>query len=426
MMQKSDSIPYWWDAAPPEILPEQVVQPVCDMVIVGAGYAGLSAALVAARAGRSVQVFDKQRPGEGASTRNGGIASGNLAVGFSKLVKSVGEERAIQVYREGVTARTGLAEFLQEEAIDCDFKMVGRFTGATSPKDYDDLGRQSDVMNRHLDIGGYLVDRASQHQEVGSDHYFGGLVRPDIGGLHPAKFQAGLLAKVLAAGATVHGETAVTGISRDGDKFDVGTVRGKVRAGDVIVATNGYTDKSNKWLRRRLIPVLSRMIATEPLAPGILDQLMPKRRMLGETSRLFHYFRPSPDGTRILFGGREGSFDGLLRADLGRIFPQLEDIGISHAWSGYIAFNLDYLPRLFVRDGVRYAVGFCGSGVVWAWWLGRQAALQAVGDSSAGTTLTCDPPRAIPLYSGNPWFLPLSIAWYGLEDRLHGRNKSIS
>ncbi len=421
MTQKSNSRPYWWEAAAPATLPEQPVRPACDLVIVGAGYAGLTAALVAARAGRSVQVFDKQRPGEGASSRNGGIASGNLQIGLSKMIKKLGQERAVEVYREGISARQGLARFLQEEAIDCDYKPVGRFTGATSPKDYDDLGRENDVINRHLDLGAYLVDRAGQHQEVGSDHYFGGQVRPDIGGLHPAKFHAGLLAKALAAGAQVHGETAVMGVMRDGDTFDVATVRGKVRAGQVIVATNGYTDKSNKWLRRRLVPVPSRMIATEPLAPGVLDQLMPKRRMLGETSRLFHYFRPSPDGTRILFGGREGSFDGLLRTDLALIFPQLEDVGISHAWSGYLAFNLDYLPRLFVRDGVHYAVGFCGSGVVWAWWLGQKVALQAIHDPSAGSAFACDPPKPIPFYSGNPWFLPLSIAWYGFEDRLHGR-----
>ncbi len=427
-MPKSSIEPYWWDDAPLRVLPEQPVQAASDLVIVGAGYAGLSAALVAVRAGRSVQVFDRMIAGEGASSRNGGIASGNLAVSLQKMIKTLGRERAVAIYREGITARLGLAAFIEHEGIACDYAPVGRFTGATSRKDYDGLGRTADLINRHLDLAAYVVSRQQQHREIGTDYYFGGLVRPDIGGLHPAKFNAGLLAKVVAEGGIVHGETAVTGVVREGGKFDVGTARGCVRAGNVIVTTNGYTDQSNRWLRRRLIPIPSRMIATDPVAPEVMARLMPKRRMCGETNRLFHYFRPSPDGRRILLGGREGVFKDTpdafadhLKADLNRIFPELTAVGISHSWSGNIAYNLDFLPRLFVRDGVRYAVGFCGSGVIWAWWLGRQAGLQAIGDRSAASLFNCDPPKALPLYNGRPWFLPLAIGWYGLQDRLKGR-----
>jgi len=428
MTINTNGTPYWWEAAPPSVLSETPVRATCDLAIVGAGYAGLTAALVAVRAGRSVQVFDRQRPGEGASSRNGGIASGNLQIGISKMIGSLGVKRAVEIYGEGVKARHGLAAFLEDEGIDCDFKPVGRFTGAMSREDYDILGRETDLINKHIAVGAYMVERADQQQEIGTDYYSGGQVRPDIGGLHPAKFHAGLLGKVLKEGGIVHSETPVTGIRRDGAEFDVGTTRGTVRAGHVVVATNGYTDKANKWLRRRMVPVPSRMIATEPLAPDVMGRLMPKRRMLGETSRLYHYYRPSPDGSRILFGGREGSFEngsnafaGKLKADLDRIFPELESVGMSHSWSGNVAFNMDFLPRLFVRDGVRYAVGFCGSGVVWAWWLGRQAGLQVVGDRTAASTFTCKPPMAIPFYAGKPWFLPLSIGWFALQDRLKGR-----
>jgi glycine/D-amino acid oxidase-like deaminating enzyme len=422
--------PYWWEAATPRALPQKKLTATCDVAVVGAGYAGLSTALVLARAGRSVQVFDKQRPGEGASSRNGGIASGNIRMGFGKMVDVMGLEAALQIYREGKMAREGLEAFVASENIDCDFKPVGRFTGAIHPTHYDAQGREADRLNKHLGIDAEMISKSDQHKEVGSDLYHGGMLRPDIGGLHPGKLHAGMMETAIKAGVTVHGETAVTGIRRDGKGFEVETARGRVKATNVIVATNGYTDNSNRWLQRRLVPVPSRIIATQPLSPETMARLMPKRRMHGETRHLYHYYRPSPDGTRILFGGRErawgggsGEFATNLRADLGEIFPELADVPLSHNWFGFVAYNLDYLPRMFERDGVHYATGFCGSGVVWAWWLGSKLGFKLIGDAKADTAFSCDPPSAVPFYTGTPWFLPAALFWFGLQDRFGGLSK---
>jgi len=422
--------PYWWDAAPPRRLQETPLTESCDICVVGAGYAGLSAALVLARAGRSVHVFDKQRPGEGASSRNGGLASGNIRMGFGQMIQTMGLEAALRVYGEGKVARQGLAAFLDAENIDCDYQPVGRFTGAYRPSHYEAQGREADLLNKHLDVGARMVPRADQHQEIGSELYHGGMARQDLSGLHPAKFHAGLLETAIKAGVTVHGETAVNGTRHDGDGFEVETVRGRVKAKQVIVATNGYTDNADRWLRRRLVPVPSRMIATQPLPPETMARLMPKRQMLGETRSLYHYFRPSPDGTRVLFGGRErawGSnnddFARSLLADLAEIFPELADVALSHTWFGFVAYNLDHLPRLFERDGVHYATGFCGSGVVWAWWLGSKLAFKLMGDAKAETAFACAPPSAVPFYTGNTWFLPATLLWYGLQDKFGAMSK---
>ncbi|HDL16314.1 MAG TPA: FAD-binding oxidoreductase, partial [Rhizobiales bacterium] len=359
--------PYWWEAAEPRRLPETPVAAACDIAVVGAGYAGLSAALVLARAGRSVQVFDKLRPGEGASSRNGGLASGNIRMGFGEMIEAMGLEAALRFYREGKIAREGLADFIATEKIECDYQPVGRFVGAAQPSHYEAQGREADRLNKHLGTDAAMVPRSEQHREIGSDFYHGGMLRPDLAGLHPAKLHDGMLDRAIEAGVTVHGETAVTGIRGDGGGFEVETARGRVRAKQAIVATNGYSDNSDRWLRRRLVPVPSRMIATRPLPPETMARLMPKRRMLGETRQLYHYFRPSPDGTQILFGGRErvwrgekNEFAAGLRADLGEIFPELADVPLSHSWYGFVAYNLDYLPRLFEREGVHYATGFCG------------------------------------------------------------------
>ena len=238
---------YWWNDAPPTRRAQAPVAPACDAVIVGAGYTGLSAAITLARAGRSVQVFDKDRPGEGASTRNGGITSGNIRPSFAEMSRRFGEPRATAILAEAKVAREDLYRFIAEEKIDCDFALSGRFSGASAPEDYERLAREAERLQRTLGIESYAVPRSEQRSYLGTDLYHGGSVRMDTGGLHPAKLHAEMLRVALAAGATVHGETAVIGVRGGGAGYEVETARGRVQARDVIVGTNGYTDRSDRW-----------------------------------------------------------------------------------------------------------------------------------------------------------------------------------
>ena len=417
--------PYWWEAAPLADAGDGAVPRETDVAVVGAGYAGLAAALTLARAGRSVVVFDAVAPGEGASRRNGGICSGNLKYRFAELIDKMGLETAKAIYEEGIAARQHLARTVADEGIDCDFELVGRFSGASRPRDYERMGGETDLLNKHVGGGAYMVPRAEQHRELGTDLYFGGQVRPDIGGLHPGRFHAGLLARAREAGARVVGHTPVLSISGETRAFTVATRRGALRARDVIVATNGYTGAATPWLRRRVIPVQSQIIATEPLAPELMERLMPKRRMVGDTRNLYNYYRPSPDGRRVLFGGRAGAnradprLSGRhLYRNLVEIFPDLDGVVVTHSWSGLTGHTFDLLPHLSLHEGIHYATGFCGSGVVWAPWLGRKAALRILGDADADTMFDRFPFRSRPLYYGRPWFIPPIIVWYGIKDRL--------
>ncbi len=421
---------YWWQAAPLATLPPKPVDPTCDVAIVGAGYTGLSAAITLARAGRSVQVFDKMRPGEGASTRNGGITSGNLRPSHAKLAQKFGPAAADAIHDESKAAREDLYRFLADEKIDCDFKMVGRFSGAFAARDYDKLAREADRLHQTLGIESYAVPRNEQRDYLGTDTYHGGSVRMDIGGLHPAKLHAGMLRVALEAGVTVHGETAVTGIERKGQGYAVTTSRGTTVASDVITGSNGYTDQSDRWLRRRLVPVRSRIIATAALSPNLMGELMPRRMMCGETRELHYYYRPSPDGTRILFGGRDGTISGdpqwpteALRKALVSIFPVLDNTPIEHSWFGHVAMNIDMIPRIFARDGRRYAAGYCGSGVVWARWAGQKAALQVLGDDAGKSSLDFRPPPAVPLFNGTAWFMPAVFAWMQTKDWISSKRR---
>ena len=421
---------YWWREAPVGSEPQQPADPACDVAIVGAGYTGLSAAITLARAGRSVQVFDRQKPGEGASTRNGGIASGNLRPSHATLVRRFGEAGAEALQREAKLAREDLARFIADERIECDFALTGQFKGASASGDYEGLAREADRLRQMLGIEAYAVPRAEQTACLGTDYYRGGAVRMDIGGLHPAKFHAGMLRVAKEAGASIHGETAVGRISPEGAGFLVEPARGLVRAREVILATNGYTDSVDRWLQRRMVPVRSRMIATAPLSDNLMKTLMPRGMMCAETRKLHYYYRPSPDGTRILFGGRDGTIAGdpawpiqSLRRAMVDVFPELSDVDVAHSWFGHVAMNRDNLPRVFSHQSKRYACGYCGSGVVWARWAGRKVALQLLGDKDARSELDCRPPPAIPAYNGTPWFMPAVFAWFTIQDKIARRGE---
>ncbi len=191
------------------------------------------------------------------------------------------------------------------------------------------------------------------------------------------------------------------------------------------MGVNGYADEGTPWARRRLVPVTSQIIVTEPLSPNLMATLMPKGRAVGESRKLLNYYRPTPDGKRILFGGRAGALSDspqekarVLKAMMTGVFPELADVEISHVWWGNVAYTFDYLPKLAERDGALYANGYCGSGVVWARWLGEKAAYRLLGDRErARTWFAEDPFQTRPLYNGKPWFLPPLLTWYAIKDR---------
>ncbi|WP_044870111.1 FAD-binding oxidoreductase [Pseudomonas sp. LFM046] len=420
------STPYWWESAPVMPLQSQPLARMLDVAIVGAGYAGLSAGLALAREGRSVAAFDAMNPGEGASSRNGGMTSGSIRPDYVTITRRFGERKAMEVEAEGKVARDFLYDFISSERLECDFQLVGQFKGAIGFEQYEKMARGAEALAKKLGIEAYAVPYAEQRNYVGTDFYRGGTVRMDIGGLHPAKFHAELLRVALASGVTVHSSTSVISIERDGSVFRVKTSAGTVQARQVLVCTNGYTDGAVPFLRRRLVPVRSRMIATEELAPELMARLMPKQMMMIEGRQLGFYYRPSPDGKRILLGGRDSSRTGdpeapklYLRQGLVSLFPELANVRLSHSWFGNVAMNRHMLPRIFEKDGIVYATGFCGSGVVWGPWIGMRAAHKLMGNNErARTTFDFAPPPAIPFYRGNPWFLPVMIGSYRIQDRI--------
>lgn len=416
--------PYWWDAAPltdsdPTPLPGRA-----DVVVVGAGFTGLSAAHTLARGGRDVVVLDRQRAGEGASSRNLGLMSGALKISFASLMEKTGLSNALALYGESARAREYLKQLIEEEKIECDVLPSGRYTAAVSPRHYETLARQAQLNTKHLDLTSFAVNRAEQNSEVGGDHFHGGVVDEDISSFHPGKYHAGLLASVNASSAAVHPLTEVQSLDRTHDGFEVVTSRGPIATRNVVVATNGYATPGLAWWQRRVVPVAAQILTTEPIGDNLMRRLSPNGRAIIESSFLFHYLRPTPDGKRLLLGGRYGGTPAkaatgmsAIKKHFDQIFPELKGVEITHSWDGFTAFTRDFLPHMGVDNGIHYAMGFCGSGTVWGTWLGHKIALKILG-SPQSQTMFDTPAPGIPFYRGKPWFLAPAMGWFAMQDRL--------
>ena len=401
-------------------LPQRV-----DVAIVGSGYTGLNAALQTIRGGRSTVVFEAGVPGQGCSTKNGGQISTSIKPSLEKLSAKFGTQSGIAIRQEGENALNWIGDLITSEKIDCNFSRVGRYHAAHTQKHYELITRDAEKVNRSEGIEAYAVPKNEQLKELGSDVYHGGVVFPRHASVDPGKYHRGLLQRVIDAGVDVFGQCAVLDIEQTPDGFVITTQKGKVKARDVIIATNGYTSNLTPWLQKRVIPIGSYIIATDVLDPVMVNELFPTNRIASDTCKVIYYYRTSPDRKRILFGGRVSATETnpllsgpKLLKDLYRIFPQLEGTKISHSWTGTVAYTFDEMAHTGQHNGIYYSMGYCGSGVSMASYLGMRLGQKVLGLVEGKTAFDDLPFPTRPLYNGRPWFLPAVVSWYRMQDRI--------
>lgn len=416
---------YWLEGL--DLLSDFHQLPVCkvDVAIVGSGYTGLNAALQTARGGRSTVVLEAGDPGFGCSTKNGGQVSTSIKPSLEKLSAKFGFEKGLAIRKEGESALNWLEEFVTSEKIDCSFVRAGRYHAAHTAKHYEMIARDAEKISQTEAVEAYAVPKSEQLRELGSDVYHGGVIFPRHASLDPGKYHRGLLASSVKAGADIVGNCCVQNIEKVGDEFTLKTEKGIVKARDVIVATNGYTTNLTPWLHRRVIPIGSYIIATEKLETELVKTLFPTNRIASDTCKVVYYYRTSPDRKRILFGGRVSASETdpmvsgpKLLTDLCRIFPQLAGTKISHSWTGTVAYTFDELAHTGQHNGIYYSMGYCGSGVSMASYLGMRLGQKVLGLVEGKTAFDDLPFPTRPLYSGKPWFLPAVVSWYRFRDRV--------
>jgi glycine/D-amino acid oxidase-like deaminating enzyme len=330
------------------------------------------------------------------------------------------------LWDETVGAVEDLAALVAEHRVECDWRRSGHIELAHHPRaarHFEGVARSF----RSIGEDARYLGRDELDGEVGSARFHGALVVERSASLHPAKWAVALQAMAVAAGASVVGRCGARRVTTDHGGYRVDTARGPIRARDVVVATNATTDATlSRWLGRRILRVGSYLIATEPLDPGLAASLIPGGRMLFDSRNFLSYWRLSPDGRRMLFGGRtsfapttvEQARDRLYQV-MTRVHPQLAGVAVDRAWGGDVALTYDRLPHIgrHPATGVVYAMGYCGSGVALATHFGRLVGRYLAGEGDLGPFARLRWP-AVPPPGRVPGVLPIAGLWYQARDAI--------
>jgi glycine/D-amino acid oxidase-like deaminating enzyme len=416
---------YWLDTAP-QTLPtcEGPADGQADVVVIGGGFTGLSAALALSKRGANVAVLDAGRIGGGASGRNGGQCNTGVAQDYAALRAQLGVERAQGCYRAYAAAVETVERLIREEQIDCDYLASGKLKLAAKPHHLEHIAQTAELIRREVDPDIEVLNKEQVRSEVQSDSFYGGLLQKHGGQMHMGKFAAGLATAAVRQGARLYEHAEVTAIAKDAGAYRIESKRGSLRANQVLIATGPSKHGPFAWYRRRLAPVGSFIIVTEPLPAEQLSRLLPNRRSY-TTSRLMHnYFRVTSD-SRLLLGGRarftaserpsDAKSGRILQANLASIFPSLADARIDYCWGGLVDITADRLPRAGQHDGIYFSMGYSGHGTQMSTHMGQVMAEVMNGNAAANPWRDFDWP-AIPGHTGKPWFLPLVGAYYSIKD----------
>lgn len=428
-MQLNDSN-YWLTTAAMPSGTAGEVPARTDVAIIGAGFTGLSAARTLAKRGVNVVILEANSIGWGASSRNGGMVLTGLKLSPETLSKRYGMELTRKMYAASLASIDLVEQIVREDNITCDFSRCGHLEVACKPSHFDSYARSVETIAREFNHQLRVIPRVELADEIGSSIYHGGIVDDSSAGVNPARYVSGLAAAALTAGARIFHNATVQQIapaSNNGSRsLTLQTTRGNVKADNVLIATSGYTSSATPALRKKIIPIGSFIITTEPLSDSLARELSPRNRMIYDSKHYLYYYRLTPDN-RMLFGGRAAFFPEtkntirrsaeILRRGMIDVFPQLRDTKLAHAWGGTLDFCFDTMPHSGQMDGIYYALGYAGHGVAMATYLGAKIAEHICGDE------TDIPFSAIPfpgaplgLYNGRPWFLPFAGAYYKVLD----------
>jgi gamma-glutamylputrescine oxidase len=422
-----DPRPCYW-----AVLPEPALRPPlqgsagCDVGVVGGGIAGLSTALHLAQRGFRVTLLEAERIGWGASGRSGAQAIFGVAASQDKLIRLIGAADARRIWDMSVEALSLLRELIATHHIDCDY-VAGQMHVAIKPRQWRELQLwHAELHDKYGYASVQLLDTARTRQLVASDRYIGGLHDSNSGHLQPLKYVRGLAQVAEHAGVVIHENSrALTYQRRDGTLRLI-TSQGELACRQIVLAGNAWLADTAPALARRIMPVGTYIVATEPLGETAARALLPENTAVTDINWVLDYFRRSADH-RLLFGGRV-SYSGLdpfntasaTRARMVKVFPQLRDARIEYAWGGYVDITLNRAPDFGrLESDVYYLQGFSGHGIALTGLAGKLVAEAVAGSTERFDVFARIPHREFP--GGDLLRRPalvLAMLYYRLKDLL--------
>jgi len=393
-----------------------------DVCIVGAGFTGLYTALRLAEAGKRVVILESARVGWGASGRNGGQAILGFSCDMTPLESQLGFEEALKIWNLMRESATEIRQRIAQYNIDCDWREGHLWTSILPRREKILRQWQQEAAAKWSHDTLCFIPKNELSEWVGTDRYSAGLYDPTAGHLHPLKYVLGLAAAAERAGVQIYEQSAVVRYQQHGNRVNIETGKGKVTADALVLAANVYLGDLDTTLSRRIIPVGTFMVATEPLGERA-QSLIPSGVCVTDNQFILDYFRLSADG-RLLFGGGCTYLGGTprdipsaMRPSLERVFPQLRGVEIEFGWGGMIDCTVRRTPDFGRRGNVLWAQGFSGHGVLPTCVAGRVLAEALLGDDTHLRSFMRISNTPFP--GGKLFAAPIEAAgklWYRLRD----------
>ncbi|WP_175868604.1 NAD(P)/FAD-dependent oxidoreductase [Bartonella gabonensis] len=346
-----------------------------DVVIIGGGLTGLSAAYHLAHAGVDVVLCEASRFGDGASGRNGGQLGTGQRQWVETLEKKYGFERSKVLFDLAEEAKRDILSLCVMPSFQCDF-MAGQLSVTHKRRELLSYQRHIEAMQCYGYHALTYMDRAETSRRLGSSFYCGGIYDADTGHINPLKLVVGLAKRAKDAGAKLYEKTQVTSVKSKGSHWKVITEKGSITAEHVLLATNGYKLGLQRFVEKNIVSIRSYIGATEPLLKN--SSILAGGESVDDSRFMVRYFRKSIDN-RLLFGGVESydnqnpvNLDVRIKRQIAEIYPQLHSINLSHRWGATVAITVERMPyvrQLFSR--MTYCGGYSGHGIMLAPFMGK-------------------------------------------------------
>lgn len=417
-------------AAPPR--PSLEGDHVAEVGIIGAGYAGLSAALALAEAGIGAVVLEAGQPGWGASGRNGGFCCmGGSKLSDAQLVRRFGHDEAAAFRQWQIDAVAHVERTLADRGIDAEVGPdKGEICLAHSEAAWREMQAKAALKRASFGIDYRLIPREELAQEgLSTPAAYGAWFDPVGFPLNPMRYVLGLAEAAEAAGVRVHGDSPVTSLDRVAGGWRLVTPAGTLRARQVLIATNGYSSEDlPPWIAGRTLPAMSTILVTRPLSEDERRaQGWTRRVMAYDSRRLLHYFRLLPDD-RFLFGMRgglsadpaeEAAVRRQARADFEAMFPAWAEVETEREWSGLVCLTgslTPYAGPVPGAEGLWAAFGWHGNGVSSASYGGHLAGRMMAGERLRLPAPLETPPRRFPVPALRLPMLRLAYWYHALRE----------